>query len=336
MKKNICFYISLLCFFTSCTWDKLPLEGNMVIPCDPVVTLSPNTQDTCFEFDSGFENMPMVFNNVLLERPEYNPLDAYQLICTFWSDTVTYNDYYYMKFDICTGETQVVLANLSAVGRHQWSQNGWMMKEGGLALYKVKINGDSLTYLNEVSGIPMLNNATWIEGGEKIFCYAGTGIGANVILDKNGVSLDTLAYSIKKPSCRGSIIAGYRFINNEYYICLYDLNLKTITDIISSPFNLPNDFYNMYSVGWLNGEEIIWNDSKGIHKVNIDGTGLVTLKESCDSRWYYYLSVSPQGNGDFIVGREQTRILNDTAYIRRDILKMNADTGEEWIVNLAQ
>jgi hypothetical protein len=335
MKYIQLFCIMILAILHSCTWDKLPMDGDMLIPCNPVIILIPNPSDTCFEFDEDYYNLPFIGYHEGFAAPCYNPLNKYELIYAYSSDTFTQNIMQYRKINFCTGDWQLTYPSMGIVGQPKWSNNDWILLGNTGSIYKMKSNGDSLTYLNDIAGMPVLNNATWIAGGEKIFCYAGSGVESDVILDKNGTPLDTIPFAIGTPACLGNNIAGYRYLNDDIYICVYDLVTQTITDIAASPFNVDGSSYSITSLDWLNPQVIIWTDNSGIHTVNTNGE-IATLKESCDSRFYYYLSASPDFNGDFMVGRDQTWVVNDTAYLKSEILKINAYSGEEWIVNLQQ
>ncbi len=306
----------------------------MFIPCDPVITTSPVVGDTCFELN--FDNLGYIMHDPQLDYPFYNPLDHNEIIVAYASEDAPDLNWWYVKINFCTGEYTWAFSAPPSLGQAHWSKQDWLVLGINGPLHTFKSNGDSLTYLNPASGIPNLTHATWIEGGNKIFCYAGNTLDSNVILSKNGISLDTIPYRIGRPSNLGSNIAGYRVIDGKYYITLYNLYSSTITDITNIPYIDPAQGYSMYSVDWLNANEIIWSDSRGIQKVNIHEGNIVYLKESCDSRKYGYLSTSPLHNGDFLISRQLTNMINDTAYIRHEILKINAYTGEEWVVNIAQ
>lgn len=195
-------------------------------------------------------------------------------------------------------------------------------------LYKVKSNGDSLTFL--------LNNnkiiyPTWIEGGNSIIagwestCFK---------LNDNGEILDTLNYLLGFPSSYGSKIAARRIVSPD----LVEI-VEYQDGVITWSYPYTEEFQNFRGLDWLNEEEIVWINDSGIYRANTVTNQIELVKEVCPNIQYSSISAARDGSNRLLLTRRDYLFENgitDSMSIRYNISMYDLDTGEEYYVKLGE
>lgn len=97
-----------------------------------------------------------------------------------------------------------------------------------------------------------------------------------------------------------------------------------------------NDFNGL---DWLNEEEIVWINSKGIFRGNINTGEFALVKEVCPNIFYSSISAARDGSNRLLLTRRDYLFENgitDSMSVRYNISLYDLDTGEEFYVKLGE
>jgi len=110
----------------------------------------------------------------------------------------------------------------------------------------------------------------------------------------------------------------------------------SIIDWTFSPLLLYNPAFTISSIDWLDDQTIIWSDSKGIRKANINSGEITFIKETpCDNLRYSFISASPDDSGRILTTRlEYVYVTSDSLVKYQRISLLDTNTGQEWILGL--
>lgn len=306
------------------------------IPCHSQLELIPIT-DTCME--------------ALLEDPwglviDYPGQDNRYRFAAFdpssYKQFLFFQDELVMGANFCTGEIWTIedsiRFSLSLPRIPKWSEKGWILlvrwigdnaypEERGL--YKIKPNGDSLTFLlNENIIYPI-----WFENGKKIYCINQDTPFDRFILNTDGEEIGTFSFKLVQSSYYAGKFAGLMHPSNWKIVVIED----TIVSKQLWPVN--QTAYDFTALDWLNEDEIVWIDSKGIYRGDINTGQHELVKEVCPNIHYSSISAARDGSNRLLLTRRDYLFENgitDSMSTRYNIVLYDLDTGEEFYVKLGE
>lgn len=289
-----------------------------VIACkkDPAIPL-PNE---CLEIPpfsgTGFGYSYSVDTNYFL-MPYFNPNNE--------------DEFLFVKKNNATGNSDLYIYNLQNNSKQniysgniifppKWGKNGWILINLSDAnIYKIKNNGDSLTQLTTSSNLyyPEWNNLS-----EKFIVADGQIINTSYILDENGNFLDTLSFDF---SSTGSWQDENLIVSHEYSkITFYDLDSQTIIQ----EYNYWHELSLWGSVMWLNQNDIIWSNDRGLNKLSLDNISN-NFKSSCNSKQYLFGSINSSKTKMIWQRIDKELINSDLIGVKSRIFIMDVDGRNE-------
>lgn len=337
--KTSSFYILLFLIILSiahgCQKSPFTPPCENPIPCPSQLELIPIT-DTCIES--------------LLEDPwglviDYPGQDNRYRFASF--DPSSYEQFLYFHdaqikgANFCTGEIWTIEDSISFSRSSpripKWSEKGWVLlvrwigdnalpEEKGL--YKIKPNGDSLTFLLNNNEI---NYPTWIEQGNSILAGWDD---TYFQLNDNGEIIDTLDYLLTYSSSFVSKIAARRIAPPD----LVEIVVYQDGEITWS-YPYTEDFFNFSGLDWLNEKEIVWINDSGIYRANTVTNQIDLVKEVCPNIYYSSISAARDGSNRLLLTRRDYLFENgitDSMSIRYNISMYDLDTGQEYYVKLGE
>lgn len=202
-----------------------------------------------------------------------------------------------VKYNLITKEFESILVEPDILSLPNISSTGWLIFTGSnYQLWKVKINGDSLTQIT-FNGLNF--ESAWSPDGERIIYKQDYPIGTynTVIADKNGNFLFSIlgSYKIRKPtwSPDGRFIACSNF--NGYYT---DIDLiDTTTWEVENLINGNNVFTEQIkSIDFFpDSKHLLWATDTELRKTNIETKVTEVIATSCDSQGFDEINISDDG-----------------------------------------
>jgi hypothetical protein len=347
--KNILITISifsLIVFAIGCRKDQIfPPPPGIPIPCASKLELIPII-DTCFEILPYYNNNGSV--NLYYGQkygyyyPFFNPA-TYEQFLFLGSDKTHPVTHPLRGADFCKGEVWTIHDSIqfssSLYRTPKWSEKGWIIAvrwiDGGSGLpgerglYKIKPNGDSLTFLlNQNVVFP-----AWVNSGDSII-FGISGISQqSFLISENGNMLDTIPHTISYTSSFKSKIAARKLLPGKVDIVV----LQNGEIIWSHPYT--EDFNNFKGLDWLNEEEIVWINDSGIFRANILNSQIELIKEVCPNIDYISVSAARDGSNRLLLGRKEYLLENgitDSMSLRYNISLYEIDTGKEYYVKVGE
>jgi hypothetical protein len=168
--------------------------------------------------------------------------------------------------------------------------NGWMVySKPDKNIYKVKLNGDSLTQLTSGG---LYANPQWDPIGKYIYCYQQTtSLSPSYLLKLNASGQTMAAYPTLYPNSVPSKLQDNAYLltvnNNRLTVILRNLLTNAETLITASGLTLngtQNDFFNLCADP--KEEFLYWNNTKGILRCNIANKQVDTLFKNCGNITY--------------------------------------------------
>lgn len=307
--RNIWFLFILLAF-TSCVKKK-----GLIAPTD----------SDCFNFSGSgnLVNWPGI--DTVYNTPSFNPNNSNEII--YVRGIISANKSYLVKKNLITNSETVVISDIWS--KPDWSIKDWIVfNHADNQVWKIKSNGDSLTLLT-----PTLeggHNSIWSPDGNKIAFIKEIGsIKYPIIADGLGNHLDTLTY--------------FQFYFNDWssngiYICApsnatvkyQNVQTNQVFDaagISADPQGSNNVFIN--GVSWTpDSQYLVWSNRHGIYKTNISNNETIKIKNSCDSKYYTSVSVSPDGK-KIIAERIEQSLNGNNLYIKSGLSLIDLENGNE-------
>jgi hypothetical protein len=338
---RVLFFIFIFVLFHSCQKDDdsgSPFCDYPPLPCEQKVSFIP-FQDTCFLYDFPDLENPVwnLVSDIAYYLPVLNPLNAEEFLY-FKIDTVQPLSHF-NRLDFCSGGKTTIYTDLdySGLGRPIWGENDWLVFTGfdDDQVWKMKSNGDSL---QQVTFFPrIVNRPTWINEGNNILVSTkldGDPYNRNYILTPNGEVVDTIDAPILYPHDLNGKLATTWPSSGERFIGYYDLNTKELHPVSGVTLGEHPPFY----INWLDENNIMWAEPKvGLQRVNIQTGEVTMLVEECDNRHIRDAATSPIHDGIIYFTEVHNLILDSALYHNQSrIYKMDAFTGEQWLVDLEE
>lgn len=328
--KLYSFIIISFVFLASCEKDKQINANAYCASCEP-----------CAKIPPSISPIPRQTKGTTFQRlaPCFNPLNGSEFIY-LTQDSLFYNSL--IKYNLITKKETVILRGQRIVCQPKWGKNGWIVFAGlNLQIYKVKDNGDSLTQLTSVYS----NTYPEWFGTDKIF-FSVTGgtakIAGNKIIGLDGTRLDSIKVTeLNTGITYNSIndlneLAGMGGVGGVSNVACINLNTKKLiyltTDVSSNeryPAGVcwhPNNKDIYYATWVIAGNN---SDFVGICRLNKNSKENVLIKNSCNSRSYSSLSISPDGK-KIIAERQDYQLMPDNNLLKKsDICIMDIDGRNE-------
>lgn len=280
------------------------------------------------EIQTPCSNCPEYVNNgAAYGSPYFNPNNPNEFLYAGSKES----DRGIIKYNILDKTHQVIYKltdEYTIASRAKWNNNDWILlvlkKDLNFNIWKIKSNGDSLTQLTFTN---KCFDPEWNLSGDKFVYELGyTSPTISIIADENGQTLDTIQggtpYSWQHDSL--GLTSGIPGIS---YFTLGN-GIPTRLYYVLSEDNI---LYAMNAI-WINNEEIIWPNSTGIYKININTEQIEKIKETCENRVYIHSAYSPISNKLIFTRLDREQVGPQTIQNTTRIVMMNTDgTGEEVI-----
>lgn len=316
--KNIYFFILLLLLFNGCKKNEIETT------CDPVI-------EECIELPipsgimQGFYQWIKQFP--YYESPCFNPNNPDEVVFRV-GESKDESFFHLVVYDLVTKQKNDIYEGLFF--RPRWSKKDWIIfYESDFNIYKIKSDGDSLTQLT-FSG--QCYGPEWNISGDKFVYTSLQQSDFSIICDETGNPLDTIQEAGTVPTwMHQSLLAhstphGITIVNPDSTEARYIENNGGIIDV------------GVTTAEWLDAENIIWGNKKGIHIVNILDEEIKLLHESCDAKVYKYPTVSRISNKVIFQreDRDPTDHENNKGTSTSRIFMMNFDGSEIEEIELPQ
>lgn len=299
-----------------------------IISCEKPI--HPDIECKPFEIETPCSNCPYyVQNGNSYGSPYFNPSNPDEFLYTAnrggEGGIIKYNmidkthEFIYKR----TGEYLIS-------SRPKWSRNDWILfglrKGQDYQIWKIKSNGDSLTQLTFTG---RCLDAEWNLAGDKFVYELGyTSPTISIIADEYGQTLDTVQggapYSWQHDSL--GLTSGIPGIS--YFVLGKGTPVRLYYDLSEEGVLAAN------SAVWINSEEIIWPNSTGIYKININTEQIELVKETCENRLYTQSNYSSISNKLIFRRIDREQISVQTIQNTDRIVIMNTDGTGETIIDL--
>ncbi|MBK6904112.1 MAG: hypothetical protein IPH04_15260 [Saprospirales bacterium] len=345
MHKNTSAYVLLaaFCIAYGCQKSEIPPCGKIPLPCTSILELIPIT-DTCFE---PLPTDPWGFLPVypgqsdFYQYPSFDPKFFGQFLFCY---DATNGSYAVKGANFCTGEIWTIHDSIgfsrSWPRLPKWSEKGWILlvrwidagtpfpSERGL--YKIKPNGDSLTFLLNSN---VVTHPIWVDNGNSILANLNGTEYNSFILNSDGTLLDTLPVLLTHSSSYESKIAARRLLPGQVDIVVFQ------NEEITWSYPYTEGFQNFRGLDWLNEEELVWINDNGIYRANTTTSQIDLVKEVCPNIQYSSISAARDGSNRLLLTRRDYLFENgitDSMSVRYNISLYDLDTGEEFYVKLGE
>jgi hypothetical protein len=340
--KNILIIISifsLILIAIGCRKDQILPPPGIPIPCASKLELLPII-DTCFEILPYYNNNGSV--NLYYGQkygyyyPFFNPA-TYEQFLFLGSDKTHPVTHPLRGADFCKGEVWTIQDSIqfstSLSQLPKWSQKGWIVaiKRSGTSrgLYKIKPNGDSLAFLFAKN----VDRPAWLEEGDKIYCRHTNSPFERFILSAEGEILDYLPVNLSAFASHAGKLAGL-LQNPDQKIAVVENG-----EVTKELWPVPIQNYDFKGMDWLNEDELVWINSKGIFRGNIQTGQADHIKEVCPNIDYISVSAARDGSNRLLLGRKEYLLENgitDSMSLRYNISLYEIDTGKEYYVKVGE
>lgn len=328
-------------FVCSCKHDPL-------VDCDPISPIV--EKDTCVDFDSATAECAggVVAHDLepAFIKPCYNPLNSSEFV--YMTDGKLY------KYNLETGNKSLVLEGVPIIGQLDWSVTGWLTFS--TLQWKVWKAKDDGTEKAQLSFTPNDQRPKFNPEGMNIMYYrsmeySNAELQANpslykrykmITIDLEGNFVDTLCKLIDTNQCAGwgvydwssdDLIASEYYQNGVYGAAIYNLNGELLNRLYET--NLYDGRDHIIDIEWhADNQHIFLTDGYGIKMINLSSKDIQIIKESCDARYYEYISIS--SDGQFILAQRGTSEVRTICDIDRqwEIVRMDIDGSNEVVIDL--
>lgn len=346
MKYAVYFFATtfFLLFLASCQKDDeqngvgMPLcEVPPPPPCEQSTPFIP-FQDSCVEFfrdPYSIEWSPLKTRSRFF-LPVVNPNSPDELLYIF-RDSLLILGLKLYKVDFCNNQKSLVTADFSHMnfGGAIWGATDWIVFTSfpDEQLWKMKSNGDSLQQLTDLPR--RVTYPIWINEGLNILAITkldGDPYTRRYLFSPEGEILDTIN-TIFHPInnyWNGKIAATWS-VNGERTIGYYDI---TEDELYAAPGTILEHTPN--GITWIDENNIAWMDHIiGLSRVNLQTGEVTLLKEICDNQEVDFVTSSPLTNGIIYMAERQREVIDSfTLDTKTRIYKLDAFTGEQWLVDL--
>lgn len=332
--KNILTIGLVLCLFifNACRDDDNLAVGCEALgstPCERQIEFTP-VPDTCFDINTSF-GVTTIGSDTLYKTPLHHQTSTDVFIYTRLINNVENKLW---EIDLCENKASVI--NDDFIYHNSVLKSGpynWLSFDDGVGgVYIAKQNGDSLKeFLPDlICRKPLFLNSQSII----FFCNFPSPISfKNVVVNINGVIVDTMDILSSSYHFLDGKIAGIGWPENSNVRHFGYLDIDTETFIPLVP--LSNDEHGIVAdMAWLDENNIVWIDQKGVKQVNINTLESITLKEVCENVRYRKISTVP-GQKEILLSRiDFWNVGLDTLYSQTRISTFNVDTSEEQYIEL--
>lgn len=224
----------------------------------------------------------------------YNPINANEILYIVNGDAFEQNKIYNYKY------ISQQRNYLSHCGNYipQINSNGWMVfNQTDNNIYKIKLNGDSLTQLTTNS---LCSDPKWDYTNQFIYCYqSASGISISYLLKMNLqgqiIQYIQLNYPNTVPSKSSNKLYYLKPLNNKIAIYLTDLSLSTETLVLSSDKIISNGQNDFFNLNIDNKEEYLyWTNASGVLRFNLRNQKTDTVLKNCPN----YTFLNPMISAD--------------------------------------
>ena len=353
MKKILYLFIATI-LVSNCTKDTIvPPCTIPLIPCENPIQRTLINWDTCFELPMDINGDVPVINAGNSRRSPFYHSNAERISFVKGSFQGSFQKSENINTNICdesyeNGFMYFPSNDFNILNKTigEWNDDDWGLIMADWSIWKVKMNGDSLTKVTNDNNKSYLI-PTWCKNGEAIFCYVNFEESSpyyptrSVLLDIMGNITHVFPFTAFGGTTKNGRIP-VRAVTTDY-------NQIGYVDLSTNEFIGIFDFdpeYGSQGIEWLDDNHIIWmqresgKKAQEILKVNINTLEVSSLfyKPDCVNLTYRGISPSPNGNGEILLTRQEYRNTpphpQDSLYYYERIEIMDTNTGEEWILEV--
>lgn len=298
--------------FAQCSKDKLEPEKECI---------------THERLTNGFGQPLFITEFPYYSMPYFNPNSSDEFIYRFADGTSPKFDL--IKYNLRTKGKEVIYQGFFS-NRPRWGKNGWILlninDSLGYNVYKIKDNGNDLTPLT-TSGNCLYPE--WNIDSEKIiYQYAFSTPTKGILIDKNGIFLDTLP-------CPSTNFSSWQ--HEELMATGSFLGLST-----TNPFECELNWHfetngvaqSANGAEWLDKSRIIWCHTSGIYLTDTETAQTKLIRETCNADTYQLPTYAPNINK--VIFQRMERILDTETSGRMifSLVMMNSDGTEEETIEI--
>jgi len=298
-------------------------------------------QDTCL-YNVGSNDDPWAVETIWqtrdfnFTRPCFNPSNSDEFVYIRYEQQWLINGNYELRKHTISNNQDILVCNLnSEITLISWDLLGWIyFCDQYTNIWKVHDDGTQLIQLTACQG--MYHQCVSPNGNFIVVNQLAPSpiIGQTVILDNNGIFIDTIADKYVPTT----------WVNDTLLFMLYpSISTYGIWKLMSYPDKsilatdtFPNQTSLVESIG---NNKIMYSDGYSLFIYDLQSKTQALVKEFCGYRYRYEsFSYSPVDN-KILVEREKIKpidTLNHTYFIQRDIVLMNIDGTNEQILELPQ
>lgn len=262
---------------------------------DPPLISTTNCIDFIYENDECLlGGGPLyTYEGLQFVAPFFNPLNSDEFVFI----EVNYEpDSFYKKlciYNIVTKEKKYLAENLSDEVQPKWSHSNKIIFNIENQVYLINSSGDSLEQLT-FNGINL--DPEWVD--EYNICYKNGNISSGLFLNIINFQSDTI---LEKPLTHADIssnlfIAATNGGSDDPNITFAHLDTLNWRILTNNSFESGKD--RIKCIQWHpNNTEVYYSKwSSSLFKININTKKEVMILEGCQSKWYNFFNISPDGN----------------------------------------
>ncbi len=209
------------------------------------------------------------------------------------------------------------------------NKKGWVVYyKSDFNIYKIKINGDSLTKISNTSNFI---NPFWDETSNKIYCSNANNLQLYKI-NHFGIITDTIKNINSNVFIKDSLHVYIENDGTNQNIMLKNILKNNVTKLVINKIADAKDIIYGFFLS-SNNKELFYYKGKGLFQVTLANLNIKKVVTSCDKEKYLDFSLS-YFSGKFLTTKITSKVLNNTTlYNQYDLYEFDENLSNPVLIN---
>jgi hypothetical protein len=313
----VLFFLTSFFLITGCKKD-LPIVENPIENQEDCIPILP-----CNKFTIGPGYTYIVDFDSLVLAPMFNPNNDDEFV---YLKRPYYDLWELYRYNLVSKENKLLHTGIIWY-QPQWGKNDWILFcQNDKNIYKIKSNGDSLTKLTNLNN---LHHPIWNYDGTKFLAFTEASNLFSLLFDVNGNIIDTIYFGQTNNSNFQN--PNYIVSNVDHKVLFFNLSTNNIefnydySELISAMWG---------SVFWVNNNEVIYSNIKGLNRLSIPDLKNQNFKKSCNAKIYQRGDINSSKTKMIWSRGDYTQIDECTLKYKSRIYIMDIDGNNEQEIDL--
>jgi hypothetical protein len=313
----VLFFLTSFFLITGCKKD-LPIVENPIENQEDCIPILP-----CNKFTIGPGYTYIVDFDSLVFAPMFNPNNDDEFV---YLKRPYYDLWELYRYNLVSKENKLLHTGIIWY-QPQWGKNDWILFcQNDKNIYKIKSNGDSLTKLTNLNN---LHHPIWNYDGTKFLAFTEASNLFSLLFDVNGNIIDTIYFGQTNNSNFQN--PNYIVSNVDHKVLFFNLSTNNIefnydySELISAMWG---------SVFWVNNNEVIYSNIKGLNRLSIPDLKNQNFKKSCNAKIYQRGDINSSKTKMIWSRGDYTQIDECTLKYKSRIYIMDIDGNNEQEIDL--